>query len=263
MSGKDQLLYFICGGSQEVVDSIITWCKANDLERSYVFEERIAKANELVDTGNQLFKDNDTLNAKKHYLAAAYHADFDFGQQVEFNAEHKVQIRSLMIRILLNLGNNSLKMKEFNVAKLCCSIGLDLCKTDPDCAKEILAKFFYRRARAEVELQQFDNAMADAKKAIEFMPSDPQIRETYNRAAEGGKRANEEAKNVWKGKNLFGEIPSDDNLPNVDLVLTDSAGKPIPERKRARSPLPVVVSNKSFLDSIMELICCKRKQKTI
>jgi tetratricopeptide (TPR) repeat protein len=263
MPGKDNLLYFICGGSEEVVKSVIEWCSDHENQRSDIFEERIKKANELVDAGNELFKANDAANAKYHYLAAAYHGDFDFGQELEFTTEHKTQIRNLMIRILLNLANNSLKMKEYNVAKLSCSIGLDLGKTDPDCPKETLAKFFYRRARAEVELQQFEEAMADAKKAIEFMPSDPQIRETYNRAAEGAKKEIDQTKNVWKGKNLFGDVPDDLDLPKVELVLRDNAGNPIPERKRSHSDVKEKPSEKSMFKKLLDLICCKRKHKSL
>jgi hypothetical protein len=263
MSKDQQFLYFLCGGSDEIIQTVKDWCEDNDCVRSSIFEERIAKATELINRGNDLFKENKTAEAKAHYLAAGYHADFDMAQQMDLLPEHKIQIRSVLIRILLNVSNNALKMKEFNFAKLACSIGLDLCKTDQNCPPDTIAKFHYRRARAQVDLRQYDEAVSDSRKAMELLPADSAVRDVFVKASMEARKAKEEADAVWRTKKMFG--PSEDeetneSYPHVDLVLTDKEGKPIltspPPGRRMTSRIP------ESRKSLIELICCKRKPKS-
>ena len=246
-----------------MMKTVAEWCTNNDQERSSIFEERLAAATHLINQGNDLFKENKLLDAKMHYLAAGYHADFDAGQQWDLTTEHKSQIRAILIRILLNVANNALKMKEHNFANLACSIGIDLCKTDSSCPQDTVAKFHYRRARALLDLLKYDGAVADARKAMELMPTDSAVREVFLKASLGVRRAKEESDAMWRAKNIFAS-PDGADIPKVDLVLTDNDGKPIVSTSgRKQSSLATTGSvDKSLWASLMELICCKRKPKS-
>ena len=241
---------------------VMDWCVKNDHPRSSIFEERLAKANSLIDKGNELFKNDASLEAKFFYLAAAYHADFDTSQQVDLTVDHKTQVRNVLIRVLLNIANNFLKLKEFNSARLACTIGLDLAKTDKNCPPETTAKFYYRRARAMTALKLYEEAAEDAKKAMELVPNDTAVREVYIHAYSEAKRAKAESDNIWKGKHMFSDTPEEVDLPYVELILTDNNGNPIESQtNKGRASSFAVKRNDSVIDTVYQLICCKRKSK--
>jgi hypothetical protein len=137
-SEDTDFLDFICdGGNEDQIAGVMQWTKENGGERSFVFEERIGRANSLVDSGNGLFKSGDHKEAQKHYLGAAHQVDFDFGQQFEMTEEHRKQVRSIKIRILLNVCNNLLKLQDYRGVRRSATLGLKLCKSNKKILMEI------------------------------------------------------------------------------------------------------------------------------
>ncbi len=82
-------LSYLCAGDESKIQDAVK----KSGEKSFIFEERLSSANKLVDEGNARFKDNDHSSAHQLYLQAAYHIDFDLGQQFDMTEEHKKQIR--------------------------------------------------------------------------------------------------------------------------------------------------------------------------
>lgn len=256
MTSEDEdFLLFLCDNIAETAKAVTEFAKAEG-ERSSIFEERLATANALVDEGNVEFKAGKCDVATLKYLAAAYQADFDFGQQWEMTTEHKSQIRKIKIRILLNTANNALKSDKFELAKRACTLGLKLSKAENDTTSETVAKFLYRKGKALAELNLFEEAMQDAKKALEIMPTDAAIREFYVAASTAAKKAKQDSMKMWKGKDLL----SESNIPAVDLVLTDSDGEKINTSSSPRRRQTAATAQPSFIDVVIELICCKRKR---
>lgn len=256
MTSEDEdFLLYLCDNIAETANAVTEFAKAEG-GRSSIFEERLAMANAFVDAGNVEFKAGKCDVATLKYLAAAYHADFDFGQQWEMTPEHKSQIRKMKIRILLNTANIALKNGKFELAKRACTLGLKLSKAQDDTSSETVAKFLYRKGKALVELESFEEAMQDAKKALEILPTDAAIREVYVAASTGAKNARQDSVKMWKGKDLF----SESNIAAVDLVLSDSDGKRINKSFSPRKGQTTVTAQQSFIDVVFELLCCKRKR---
>lgn len=249
-SDQALLLEYLCEEEKSVID----WCKSNNaFPRSSIFEERLAASSKLVDEGNILFKAGNSTEAKLHYLAAGYHADFDQGQQWDMTADHKQQIRSAKIRALLNIANCGNKLGQFSLTKKSCTLGLKLCSQDTstDACKDAYAKFFYRRAKAMLETGCLKEAVSDAKLSLEILPNDTALREVYAKASQGMKKLNAE---MWKDKNLF-------DFPQVDLTLTDKHGKPIAVSHSSQRNNDEPRSSTFTYGSIWDFFCCKRKRK--
>lgn len=247
-------LSYLCAGDESRIESI----RSASGERSYVFEERLAKANSLVDEGNAKFKANENAAAHALYMSAAFHVDFDLGQQFDMTEDHKKQIRLVKIRVLLNLCNNSLKLKEFRQVRKSATLGLKLC-TKESSSPETRAKFLYRRGRANLEDNNATDAVEDLKEAVKLVPNDATVRELYNIASQGSRKQNADSDNVWKGK-LFAD---DSVLPEVDVTITDDKGNPIfqSEKKSAKKNSSTNPPAAQSEPSIIDILCCRRRRK--
>jgi tetratricopeptide (TPR) repeat protein len=264
MSSEDaDFLNYLCDTNSQ---SVIDWSQTNGGERSFVFEERLSRANVLVDGGNGLFKAGNHSEAQKHYLAAAYQVDFDFGQQFEMTDEHRKQIRSIKVRILLNICNNLLKLKDYKGVRRAATLGLKLNGTEK---VDNVAKFLYRRGRANLEENNPTDAVEDLREAVKLVPSDATVRELFSIASAASKKQKSDADNVWKGKiaaqsdplaEVLGPI---EHFPKVDLIITDNDGNPIYKSSDAVTPslknLTATTHEKPV--SFWDIICCKRKRQ--
>ena len=251
---QDGFLGFLCKGDDARKAELEQRLSS---ERSYVFDERLAKAGDLIDAGNFAFKAGDHEQAHAMYLAAAYQADFDYGQQWDMTPEHKGQIRAVKIRVLLNVANNCLKRGDYPGAGRACTFGLALLSADPNVADDpsgIEAKFLYRRARSQMGIENFTAASDDARAALALLPQDAAIREVRALAMAGVKQAKKVAADFWRGKDLFRDELGG-SLPPVELLLTDA-----PPARTA--PKPKILHDPSWSTSLAGLICCKRKRKS-
>jgi hypothetical protein len=268
--GSEDFLTYVCNGDVAEMAAVKQFCESNNAVRSDIFEERIDKANELINTGNDVFKAGDSLGAKQWYLAAAHHADFDLAQQHDLQVTHKMQIRGILIRVLLNFSNNALKLQDFISARNACSLGLQLATTGPEVPPDIIAKFLYRRANALFGLNMFKEAADDSKKALDLIPTDGAIKALFTRAmAEVIKSLPPDERPViasaeqpGKARSVTPDMGYVENLPNVDLVLIDDNGDRVGDVDMPQSgPSYHPDGEKSGIESFMELICCKRKPK--
>jgi hypothetical protein len=242
-------LSFLCAGDEKRIEAIRSG------ERSFIFEERLAKANSLVDEGNAKFKANEFSGANQMYLSAACQVDFDLGQQFDMTEEHKKQIRSSKIRILLNLCNNSLKLKEFRHVRKSATLGLKLCAKESS-PPEIRAKFLYRRGRANLEDNNPTDAVEDLKEAVKLVPNDSAVRELYTIASQGSKKQHQDSDNVWKGK-----FQEEESLPEVDLIITDNSGNPIYKTKKEEKPRKAVQAPEAI--TLVDILCCRRRKAAV
>jgi len=268
MSNNDDtdFLSYICG-SPDGIGTVAEWTSEfGGGSRSFIFEERLSRANQLVDSGNNHFKSGENIEAQKHYLAAAYQVDFDFEQQFEMTEEHRQQIRSIKIRILLNLCNNLLKLKDVRTVRRCASLGLKLCKINGDEKPENIAKFLYRRGRANLEDNNATDAVEDLREATKIVPTDSNVRELFTIATLAMKKQKFDADNVWKGKmsDPLSEFMAPlEQLPEIDLTITDKAGKAI-YRSLSQPAKPATAASAPATNqtrpSVWDVVCCKRKK---
>ena len=252
---------YLCAGDESKIQNAVK----KSGEKSFIFEERLSSANKLVDEGNAKFKENDHSSAHQLYLQAAYHIDFDLGQQFDMTEEHKKQIRVSKIRILLNICNNSLKLPDFRLVRKSANLGLKLCSKESS-PPETRAKFLYRRGRANLQDNNPVDALEDLKEAVKLVPNDATVRELYNIAIQGSKKQHIDADNVWKGK--FQDSGNDSSappLPEVDLTITDNSGNPIYRsinKSKKKGQEMKGISEDSFSSSWTDIICCRRRRRS-
>ena len=216
--------------------------------RSSIFEERISHANSFVDAGNEFFKKADFVAAREEYLKAAHEADFDYGQQWDMTPEHKNEIVSVKIRVVLNFVQCLLRLGEFSHSVKTASLGLDLCGTK-SCDETSVAKLLYRRAKGNFELFNFEQTIDDLRKAAKIVPKDTNIRALLVNAIAMHKQQTEKSDNVWKGKsNIF---TSTEVYPEIDLVISDP-------RNPAKTTNTAKIEQTTLWQSA--LFCCKRRQ---
>ena len=238
-------LLFLCERNEAKVKEVIA---ALSEDRGFIFEERLARAGQLVDEGNALFKSADFKAANDAYLRAAHQVDFDFGQQWEMTPDHKGQIRAAKVRVLLNVANCGLKLAEFPATVRAASLGLRLCQIE----SETKAKFLYRRAKANAELGNWDLAVEDLQKALKIVPSDFNVRELLAASVKAARAAKASSYELWKGRAGLFEAA----YPPVELILTNPDGTRIDAPAEQTSVTPP-----SLLQRISDAICCKRKRK--
>ena len=81
-------------------------------ERSYIFEERLAKAEEHKVVGNEHFRRGEWEGAIKRYQRAIYHADFDAAQMFDLMDHHREKAHATQIPCKLNYVLCIIKMRE-------------------------------------------------------------------------------------------------------------------------------------------------------
>lgn len=212
--------------------------------RSCIFEERIAEANRHVENGNSFFKEKNFHSAETQYIEASYQADFDYAQQWDLTETHKNEIRTIKVRILLNVVNCSLRLEKFPHAIKCASAGLALCKLMNTEKSETAAKFFYRRAKANFSSTNYSTAIKDLKEALLIVPNDHSIRTLLKSAIEEDRKSKKENMKIWENKHIFDDM----NYPQIDLIIKDDN---IDEEKKFVEDTNV---SQTFW-------CCKRKRK--
>ena len=149
-------------------------------ERSYIFEERLAKGEEHKKVGNEHFRHGEWGAALRRYERALYHACLDEAQQFDLMDKHRDDLAAVLVPLMLNYVACVLKVRECAVdaepAKLegedeevpleplgrCEEVLKKVLKMDPKCAKA-----HYRRGQvliARGDLRAADEALARAEK---------------------------------------------------------------------------------------------------
>ena len=81
-------------------------------ERSYIFECRLGRAQQLKDLGNQHFKRSEWVPALARYKKALYHAHFDELQSWDLMDHHKEMLAGVAVPVKLNFVVCILKLLE-------------------------------------------------------------------------------------------------------------------------------------------------------
>lgn len=202
----DNLLEKVCDAEDALTAT--EWCKSM-CPRSDIFETRLEKADELRDDGNgalQLSERNENNRpnnlaiAKRRYLAALHHVDFDVAQQWQLTNAHENDVYSRKVKILSNLSMVYLKLEAWSAARKASKIGLEtadrLINVD---ATDQRKKLFFRRAKATYHLGLFKETIEDCKEALK-LGDDPMILQLLRISELEGRKHEAAAINMWKGK---------------------------------------------------------------
>jgi len=119
-------------------------------------EEKWTAAQKRKNDGNDLFKESKYKRAIKKYKKALTYLDAEYGM----NDEQKAKTKELKTPLYLNLAACKLGTKQYKEVKEDCNKALEI---DP---KNV--KGFIRRAKANIELDEWDNAKTDLTKALEI-----------------------------------------------------------------------------------------------
>lgn len=215
-------------------------------DRSYVFEDRLERAEQIKDEANELMKAQSYKEARLAYRRAYYHVDFDEMQTFDMQEKHLKMISDAKLPILLNLTQAAVKLaEEANatdgqqkakeiLAKSALSYCKEALKIDPGNAKAL-----YRKGLAYEVLGDNEDAhdwLKRAKTAMgEKADSDRGFKVSMKRVAKKAKEEREEAKKVWKGK-----LPPVEPKTEEDLVPKKSWKQAIIEHWPEFFGIPVI-----------------------
>lgn len=87
-------------------------------ERSYIFECRLGRAQQLKDLGNEHFKRSEWVQAHARYKKALYHAHFDELQSWDLMDQHKEMLAGVAVPVKLNFVVCILKLLEIGGGEL-------------------------------------------------------------------------------------------------------------------------------------------------
>jgi tetratricopeptide (TPR) repeat protein len=162
-------------------------------ERSCVFEERLASAEELRQAGNRYFAAGDLINAEDCYHRALFHVNFDPLQyNFELMDQHREGLDKVKHPVCLNLAAVRLKYGYNQSAVILCKAVL---KEDANNTKAL-----YRRAQAYKALKQIDLAKEDIIKAFKLAPGDTKVYELYREIKAICAREEAKVARFWKGR---------------------------------------------------------------
>jgi tetratricopeptide (TPR) repeat protein len=181
------------------------WCEANDCAISCMFENRLEKADEMREKGNDFLKDGSFDDAQQHYYAAIFQLDFSMAQYGEEAKPYEDKINTRKIKVLSNLSLARFKHKKYTECKEAADIGLRVCaiaKLDDETTKAAEAKFWYLTGTANLERGFSEDAVDALKKALERAPDDTKVRQSLAQAVATKKEDTATAKTVWKQKLL-------------------------------------------------------------
>eukprot|EP00933_Yihiella_yeosuensis_P008733 TRINITY_DN114350_c0_g1_i1.p1 TRINITY_DN114350_c0_g1~~TRINITY_DN114350_c0_g1_i1.p1 ORF type:complete len:254 (+),score=71.00 TRINITY_DN114350_c0_g1_i1:46-807(+) len=192
-------------GSKEAAEK--NWQKDDEgkPKRSDIFEWRLAEADRLRETGNELFKTGDYSDALKRYITAVWHLDFDIGQQWNLMEKHQLELNTRKLKAISNICAAYLKSCDWVQTKAAADIGLRHLEKAGLKDEDAEAKFYYRKGLANLERGFTEDAYQAFKQAKSLKPEDKAIRQAFLQASSGQKEDREKAKEVWRSKLLTDE----------------------------------------------------------
>ncbi|CAD7971165.1 unnamed protein product [Amoebophrya sp. A25] len=182
----------------------------------YTEDEKFAKAKEEKEAGNVSFKSGDYPTAVGHYQEARSYLDEGY-----WEGDMLDEVNAVKKSCSLNVAQCGLKLKNWDMAKEAATSALDI---DPANTKAL-----FRRACACIEVEEFDEAKADLKLALEIDPKSAEIRakwteyktkyDAYKKRSKA-QMANMFAKNLYTEKeDVFVRHPR--NLTDLPKVYMD------------------------------------------
>lgn len=148
------------------------WAEAEKYEEKDV--EEVLKLLDTIKTlGNRFFNDREVVSAFRKYKKVIsylkYFTDSHAGVKAAADSFSKLQMENM-----LNMAACLLKLERFAEVVTICN---DVIRGGGGG----LSKAFYRRGVAEIEMKEYDSALADLKQAHAMTPNDKNILEQFNR----------------------------------------------------------------------------------
>jgi len=131
--------------------------------------EKVKEADKKREDGNKLFKEQKYVRAVKRY-----HNSLKFIEYIDdFPDEEKAAAKKIKLSCYLNTSACNLKLKEYKSCQESCKKALEINGSS--------VKALFRRAQAYSGTNDHDLALNDLKKALEFEPSNKEIRAEYKK----------------------------------------------------------------------------------
>ncbi|XP_053660571.1 peptidyl-prolyl cis-trans isomerase D [Anopheles marshallii] len=142
----------------------------------FTADEMLQYLNAIRSVGNRYFKDDQFVRANRRYKKAERYYNFFTNLLNKVSPRREIHRTLLTEFHLLNCLNQAvvqLRLKEYASVVYACDTVLSI---DPDNTKAL-----YRRGMANNELRNYEQAMADLRKALKRIPDDRLILNEYER----------------------------------------------------------------------------------
>ena len=170
-------------------------------DRGYIFEERLEKATEMKNIGNEHFRASEWDLALRRYKRALYHSHIDEMQMFDLGEKHKADVHAVWVPCKLNLAFCIVRMTELGEPLEAGSLDLaeeavnEVTKLQPSNGKA-----FFRRG--QIALLQLD--LPKAKEALDMAQklsgSSGGVREARAKLAELLKEERKRDREMFGGK---------------------------------------------------------------
>merc|ERR1740138_175887 len=170
-----------------------------------MFENRLDKADEMREKGNEFLKEGDFASTKQHYYAAIFQLDFSMQQYGEDAKPYEDKLNTRKLKVISNISVMCLKFKKYAEAKEAADVGLKVCavaKLDDETTKTHEAKFWYLTGQSNFERGFSEYAVDELKKARDLAPDDKKVHQALAQALAAKKEDTASAKEVWHQKFL-------------------------------------------------------------
>merc|ERR1740138_1812815 len=91
-----------------------------------MFENRLDKADEMREKGNEFLKEGDFASTKQHYYAAIFQLDFSMQQYGQDAKPYEDKLNTRKLKVISNISVACLKHKKYGEAKEAAEIGLKI-----------------------------------------------------------------------------------------------------------------------------------------
>eukprot|EP00656_Telonema_subtile_P037145 TRINITY_DN4127_c0_g1_i3.p1 TRINITY_DN4127_c0_g1~~TRINITY_DN4127_c0_g1_i3.p1 ORF type:complete len:272 (-),score=69.74 TRINITY_DN4127_c0_g1_i3:33-743(-) len=188
-----------------------------DEERSYIFEERLARGGELRAEGNQKFSAGEFEEALALYKRALHHAEFEeMSYNFELQDEHRALVDKEVHPIKLNMAAVYLRIDKIPEVVLCCDYVL---KQDPKNCKAL-----YRRAKANVDRGWYEEARTDLNQCMELDSSDKPVKALLKELNKLGKQDRAREQELWNRSLGAKKVETKEN--SAEAEAPDSGHEP-------------------------------------
>lgn len=160
-------------------------------ERSFVFETRLERADELRALGSEAFRQGNVDAALKLYERGLFHAEFDeLSYNFELQDEHRAAVDAVRVPLLVNCATVLVRLDRLAEAldKVESALKLD--------AKHVKAVF--RRAQIRRKMGDLERAHTDFTTALTLDPSNDEARRALDTVTSEIETVRRRSDRAWK-----------------------------------------------------------------
>jgi FK506-binding protein 4/5 len=222
---KDGFLAPVPGGSTlEYTVTMLDFVKDKESWDLKEVADKLAEAGKKKEEGNALFKAGKYERACKKYEKGLGYIEYDSA----FSDDEKKAAKALKVSMHLNSAASQLRLRKWGAATKAASKVLDL--------EPVNVKALFRRAQAYREMEDYDLAEIDLKKAMEQEPNNRDLRAEYKVLKQ--KWATYQKKEAKLYSNMF--RPSKvEPKPHTNGTKAAEEAPPVAEISNADGPLGV------------------------